>query len=164
MNKKLKRMLGLTILLIACFENLNAQNKNYKIEAQENIKNKAYTLKIRPQDGVKTNKTYPEWQSIDDESITFEMNESGPVLIQLNAVDTWNEGGAGTWYAIEVSGQIKTQTIAFGFHGQRVPITLSTIENLPKGKVVIKAKWCTVTGGTSFMGGWSVYQLMAVKI
>ena len=164
MNKKLNRIIALLILLAVGSQWLNAQNKNYKVEAQESFKNKAFTLKVRPQEGVKTNKTYPEWQSIDDESISFQMDESGPVLIQLNAVDTWNNGGAGTWYGIEVNGQIKTQTVAFGFHEQRTPITLTTIENLPKGKVVIKAKWCTVTGGISFMGSWSVYQLMAIKL
>ena len=165
MNKIQVCLVALASILFSTDRYLNAQeNKPYKIEASEEFKNKAKILKIRGSDAIRTQKIYPQWERIDDESIVIEMNEAGPVLIQFNAVDTWNDGGSGTWYGIDINGQVKIQTLATGYSGQRVPVTLSTIENLPKGKTVLKTKWCTLSGGTSFMGGWSVYQFMAIKL
>ena len=164
-NKLEVFLVALLLMLLPANRLANAQdNKPYKIEASEEYKNKTKILKIRGSDAIRTQKTYPQWERIDDECIVVEMNEPGPVLIQFNAVDTWNDGGSGTWYGIDINGQIKIQTLATGYSGQRVPITLTTIENLPKGKNILKTKWCTFSGGTSFMGGWSVYQFMAIKL
>ena len=138
------------------------RNKVQVIE-KGNFDKKVYILKLKPIN-VSATKTYPQWQDIDGEEINIEMEKEGPVLIQFNATDTWNNGGTGTWYAIEVDGAIKAQTAVSGFNDQRLPVLLSTIEKLSVGTHALKTKWCTQSGGTSGMGTWSQYQFMAIKL
>jgi hypothetical protein len=140
----------------------DGRNKVQVIE-KENFDKRVYILKLKPLN-VSATKTYPQWQDIDGEEINIEMEKEGPVLIQFNATDTWNNGGTGTWYAIEVDGVIKAQISVSGFNDQRIPVLLSTIEKLSVGTHTLKTKWCTQSGGTSGMGSWSQYQFMAVKL
>ena len=162
-----KQYIIIITVLIASLSHVVAQvpvksdTRKVQIVTRENISNKAYILKLKPLDVTTTATSFTE---IDGEEIRVEMENDGAVLIQFNATDTWNDGGAGTFYAIEVDGEIKAQSSATGYTGQRVPVLLSTIEKLSKGTHVLKTKWHTQTGGRSYMGRSSPYQFMAIKL
>ena len=137
--------------------------KKYSVISKENIKDKTYFIKIKPE-AISVRARYPNWQDIDNETIEFEMKEAGPVLIQLCVPDTWNYEGIGSWFGIEINGKIVSQLCFTSMNDQRIPIMLSTIENLQPGTYTIKSKWCVVSFGVSCIGNWTTYQFMATKL
>ena len=140
-----------------------ASEKKYSVISKENIKGRTFFMKIKPE-AMSVRARYPNWQDIDNEKIEFEMKEAGPVLIQLCVTDTWNSEGIGTWFGIEINGKVINQLIFTSMHDQRIPIMLSTIENLQQGTYTIKSKWCVSTYGVSCIGNWSTYQFMVTKL
>ena len=140
-----------------------ASEKKYSVISKENIKDRTFFMKIKPE-VMSVRARYPNWQDIDNEKIEFEMKEAGPILIQLCVPDTWNYEGIGSWFGIEINGKIVSQLCFTSMNDQKIPIMLSTIENLQPGTYTVKSKWCVMSYGVSCIGNWSTYQFMVTKL
>ena len=140
-----------------------ASEKKYSVISKENIKDRTFFMKIKPE-VMSVRARYPNWQDIDNEKIEFEMKEAGPILIQLCVPDTWNYEGIGSWFGIEINGKIVSQLCFTSMNDQRIPIMLSTIENLQPGTYTVKSTWCVLSYGVSCIGNWSTYQFMVTKL
>lgn len=99
----------------------------------------------------------------DFEQLHIDLSTDAELLLTLNVPDTWNnKEGIFSWFAIAVDEQIVAKGVYNGATpGQRLPITVSTVQKLTKGTHTVTAKWQTDNGGELAIGAFGTAFLSA---
>ncbi len=136
------------------------------MEPDQPAPTRTYTIFNVTHTGSELNLAQATWNKIPTEDLIID-STGGAWLLILNVPETWNDTLlAETRFSLRVDGQEVVQGVySTAVAGQRMPISLITVEQLAAGSHTIEAYWKNATAdATSSIGAVGTLSLIAMKV